>query len=150
MVRVATDADIPRVVELAQAFLVEAGYDPEVSAGCAPDQVKLVMTHESPVPLVLENPLKDPPYKRIDGFFGAIVTKHPINGLMTAFELAWYVTPEKRAGTGGWKLLKFGEELAFKLGADVMQLSSLDDKVGGFLQRAGYTARETTWVRSLG
>ena len=154
MIRTARPSDRDQVVALAEAFVVEAGFTDPVSKVAVAAQVDDVLDKleaGSGIGLVLEHamPFEDMTYQLVVGFIGGIVRPHPLTGLLTAFELAWFVAPAHRKGIGGFKLLKGFEREAKMREAQLVQLSALDAHVGGFLRRSGYTARETTYTLPL-
>ena len=152
MVRLVRDEDRGPVVVLAQAFLVAAGFPSEAAASAAEDKVTEVMVAVKEghgIGLVLEHTVQmgELSYHLVVGFIGGVVGPHPVYGALTAFELAWYVDPAHRWGIGGAKLLRRFEKEGIARGARYSMMSALDDRVGGFLIRSGYTARETTYLK---
>jgi GNAT superfamily N-acetyltransferase len=138
----APSADRAEVVALAARLLAELGY-PDCAASAAAT-VDLVMMHPAGISLVIEK------HDHVVGFMGLVVGEHPVTGRVTGFEMGWYVDEAERRGTQGVRLLRRAEELARAKGAQELQLSVPVGRFAAFIERLGYTARETTFARELG
>jgi predicted N-acetyltransferase YhbS len=86
---------------------------------------------------------------QIVAMLGFLVAAHPMTGVMTAFEVAWYVHPVQRGGSVALRLVREAEIMALAAGATRLQIGAPDDKVAHFLNRAGYVVAETTFVKEL-
>lgn len=154
MIRAAFPDDLDHVIELAQAFIRAAGYLDDHSQVAVVDRVKETFEAAAAghgIVLVDERQVQagELSYQEVVGFIGGVVAVHPTTGVSTAFEFAWYVHPSARKGLGGARLLKRFELEGKLRGASLCQLSALDQQVGGFLERSGYTARETTYTKPI-
>lgn len=72
-------------------------------------------------------------------------------GERIAQETAWWVLPAYRGAMVGPRLLEAAEDCATRKGASVLKLSSpAGSDVGAFLERRGFLALETVYVKRLG
>lgn len=143
MIRLATLADIPRIVELGSQSLLEGPYK---KAADRPDLTgqfaRRVIEHLGRVLLWEEN-------GEITGLLGFIVSNHPYTGERTAQEVMWFVLKERRAGGAGIKLLWEAEEQARTMGAKTMQVTSPLETVASIYRRFGYSFMETAFQKEL-
>lgn len=144
MIREATPADVPRVVEMGRRFLAEGPYrdkiadNPEV---CAKLAAQLVQNPQAKILVAEEG-------EQLIGILVFILFPHYFSGEMTAGELVWWVEPRARGRTGV-KLLTAAEGMARDLGAKRMQMVAPTLEVGRLYKRRGYEEVETTYQRSL-
>jgi len=143
MIRRATAADIPRLVEMGQRFRRESEYSALLADN--PEQIAALchqlVSHPSGGAFVAE---KD---GRVIGMIGYIVYNHLMSGEKVAGEVAWWVEPEARGD--GLRLMRAAEDEARKAGAVQMQMIAPNERVGALYQRLGYRVMETTYVRTL-
>jgi GNAT superfamily N-acetyltransferase len=81
------------------------------------------------------------------GVLGLALAPSLSDGTLYAQECFWFMDPPRR-GAGG-KLLKAGEEWAWRYGAEYLMMVGLSTSkatVGTFLRRRGYQAMETRYV----
>jgi GNAT superfamily N-acetyltransferase len=141
MIRAATAADVPRLVEMGRRFRSVTGYakilaeNPEKMAELAGQLVSQggLLVSERSGTLV--------------GMLGFIVYPHFISGETTGGEVFWWVEPEHRGE--GVKLLREAERLARAAGAQKMQMIAPTERVATFYQRLGYEFVEASYQRSL-
>ncbi|KKN66887.1 hypothetical protein LCGC14_0466620 [marine sediment metagenome] len=145
MIREATPADIPRIIEMGRNFLLSGPY-------------REIIADNPEVPLELAKKLVTNPQARIlveeqegklVGVFCFILFPHYYSGLMTAGELIWYVEPEARKTMAGLRLKWEAETLAKKLGAVQMHLTCPIDQDELFSKLSGYKKVETGYQRTL-
>lgn len=150
MIREATPADIPRIIEMGRKFLLSGPYrdimpdNPEVATSLAE---KLVAYPEAKV-LVAEEEGK------VIGVFAFVVFPHYYSGLSTAGELIWYILPEHRRMTSftdspALNLLNEAEKLAKEMGAVQMHLTAPTIEIGSLYKRRGYKQVEIGFQREL-
>ena len=143
MIRKAEPADMGRIVEMGTRFVEETTYrehvsiDPQRLTGTVVD----LATNPNGVILVSENG------NHVDGMIAMLMYEHPYSGIMTAFELVWWVDPEAR-GTGR-QLLSAAEGWAREMGAKAVQMVAPNLRVGALYERLGYRPIETSYQRSL-
>lgn len=150
-IRTAQLEDIPDIVRLAQRFLLTTPYgrlfrfEPARIAQLAEKVLELgtIWVAEClPYPETGET--------RLVGFLAVVEGLEPYSGQAYAEEVAWFVEPEHRRGVAGPRLLeafeKWGRDknLTFcKMVAPVEVGSDL----AGFLNKRGYSALETAFVK---
>lgn len=146
MIRSATAADVPRIVELGSRSLVDGPYKdmlkdtPEKSAQFA---LQVIEKSSGKVLLYVNDAFK------VCGLLGFIIFPHPFTGELTATELMWYVEPEERAGGGAIKLLWEAEKEAKAMGATRMGVTAPTAEVGALYSRFGYRQVEVTFMKEL-
>lgn len=88
--------------------------------------------------------------ERLIGFITLHAYAHQWNGETMAEEIAWYVTPSARRGLAGPRLLAAAEKWATTNGAIRFKMSApTGSDVGKFLERRGFSALETAYVKTL-
>lgn len=145
MIREASQADIPRIVELGSESLLEGPYrelikdKPEQTA-----QLAIEVIREKGKVLLFEND-----EGKIVGLLGFIIFPHYFTGEITAGEMIWYVSPDERKGCGAIRLLWAAEKLAKELGAIRMQFTAPTSEVGAIYKRFGYQQIEVSFQKEL-
>ncbi len=143
-VRLATQADVMRIVELGCEFLNGSHYaeamrpDPELMArtisGMIGSQDCFVAVYEVEGVVV--------------GMIGVTATIHPFTGQPVVSELFWYVRPGHR-GRAGLKLLKLVERWAMMISARCLIMVSPSERVSRIYERKGYLHLEDQYIRSF-
>lgn len=89
----------------------------------------------------------------IQGVICGLVTPDLFHGGLLASEIAWYVLPEYRGGTGGVRLFLEFERWALEQCAEEIHMvhlqQSMPEELAKFYQRHGYTAMETHYSKVL-
>lgn len=143
MIREATHADIPRLVDLGVRFMRESGYarhlaiNEDAQANLAADLI------EAPHGLVLI----DEQAGEAVGMIGVIATTHPHSGDSVMSELFWYVLP--RARGGGVRLLLAAEQWARSNGVAKSLVVSPNETVSDLYRRLGYARLEEQFIKTL-
>lgn len=146
MIRAATAADVPRIVELGSRSLRDGPYakmlkdTPEQSARIA---FYVIESTKGKV-LLYEND-----EGKVVGLLGFIIFPHYFTGEPTATEIMWYVEPEERAGGGAIKLLWEAEKQAKEIGATRMGFTAPNEEVGSLYKRFGYEKVEVSYMKEL-
>jgi len=87
---------------------------------------------------------------RVVGMLGLVVVPHPLTGAMYVEEVVWWVQPEARGGLVGPKLLQAAEEwVSTKNVTMVKMVAPAGSDVGTFLERRGYSAVETAFIKVM-
>lgn len=149
MIRLATNADVPRIVELGSLSLKGGAYEKLIAD--TPEQtakLALQMIHGGGKILVSEEHDENNELK-ITGLLGMLIVAHPFSGEVTASELIWFVAPESRKGGDGIKLLWEAERVARELGAKKFQVSAPNEKVGAIYKRFGFSQIEVNYLKEL-
>lgn len=143
MIRTASKADIPRMVEMGRRFLAESPYRELLTEN--PDAMRQLGER------IMDNPggciLVSESNGQVTGMLGLIVYEHLISGETVGGEVFWWVDPEARGD--GIRLLRAAEITAKERGAKHMQMISPNDRLGNLYMRRGYKFMETTYVRAL-
>lgn len=140
-IRPATEADIPRMVDMGVKFNEQSGYRKHLKI--SREKVAEMGRH-----LIKQDGLlvseRD---GAIVGMIGFIIHNHFMSGETVAGEVFWWVEPEHRGD--GLRLLKEAEKMARERGAKKMQMIAPTEQVGTVYQRLGYDFVESTFQRSL-
>lgn len=143
MIRIATQEDIPRIIELGSQSLQDGPYAglirdvPKQAALCAQevmDKGRILLGEED---------------GEIVGLLGFIVANHHFSGQRYATELMWYVQPNHRKGGIALKLLWECEKQAREMGAEDMVFTAPNEDVSSLYRRFGYDKMEVTYRKSL-
>lgn len=145
VIREATPADRPRLVEMSQHFLDSTPYGKLLrpAPGCIEQIVDLVFEHGQSWVAEVNG--------AIVGMLGVLVLPHPVTGEDYVDEVAWWVEPEHRRGTVGPRLLTHMERWAVLQGLHMVKMvAPAGTDVGAFYERDGYLALETAYVKVIG
>lgn len=143
MIRVATQEDIPRIIELGSLSLEDGPYAgvirdvPAQAALCAHevmDKGRILLGEEDGV---------------VVGLIGFIIANHHFSGQKYAAELMWFVPEEHRKGGMGMKLLWEAEKQAKEMGAEDMLFTAPNTSVAAIYKRFGYEELEVTYRKTL-
>lgn len=143
MIRQATEADIPRLIEMGLQFVAQTSYkdriviDPEKLA----ETIRLLLANPAGTILVAE---KDGAVK---GMIAMASHSHPFSGETIACEVVWWVDPDARGD--GIRLLKAAEDWGRDIGAKRIQMIAPDLRVAQTYERLGYELIESSFQRSL-
>jgi GNAT superfamily N-acetyltransferase len=144
LIREATAADIPRLVEMGERFFEASGYADIATfdTGAAEQTTRDLLA--GGVVLVAEAE------GEVVGMAGALVYRFYFSkDDMTAQELVWWVEPEHRGI--GQQLHKALEDGARERGATSISMIALDSMkwVGRLYERAGYRPSEHCYIKRL-
>ena len=143
MIRVATPADMPRIIEMGMRSIDIGPYKDEVkNPEQAAQTAASVMGSNGRILLAEED-------GKVVGLFGFIIYPHFYTGRTTAIELMWYVEPEYRQGFTAIALLRAAQRMAKEMGAEKMQCSAPTEEVGRAYEMVGYTKLEVAYQRTL-
>lgn len=142
MIREATHADVPRLVEMGRRFLDETNYgaDTPFNAAQLAQFAQWLIDHDGVIFVVERDGV-------IVGMLGAMQYHHPMSGASTVAEMFWWVEPEARGD--GVRLVKRVEAWARDRQAMQIILTAPTARVGRLYDRLGYHATETSYVRSM-
>jgi hypothetical protein len=143
-IREATEADIPKLVEMGSESLREGPYkdeldNPEQSAKFA---LEVISSAHGKVLVADEE-------GELRGLLGFVLYPHYFTGQQTAIELMWYVRPEYRRSMTGICLIRAGQRIAKTMGAAKMQLTAPTREVGAAYEAMGYRPIEVAYQRTL-
>ena len=144
MIRLAEEKDIPVMLRMGKAFFDASGYNKET-------QYNELDTTEMFKKLIEAGTLLTDGESGMIGFLVFPIFMN--NSHIIAQELFWWVDEDKRKTKLGLNLLQAAEKAAKDQGASSMLMLSLNDlngeKVNNLYKSLGYSARETTYMRSL-
>lgn len=136
MIRVAIEADLPRLVEMGQRFRSESTY----SKFLADNPERMMQLGRQLLAadglLVLEKA------GQIIGMIGYIIHSHFISGEIVAGEVFWYVEPEVRGD--GLKLVDEAKRRARVAGAKFLDMVAPSERVARLYKHLGYEWMEST------
>lgn len=140
--RVARPSDFAQVKELALEFIkttehIVKYYDEDYldallnSMLTAPPQTDIILVSDN-------------------GFLAGKAVPFSFGPLIVATEVGWYVRPEARGeGVGEELLLAFEYWAKNVAGCRLINMGSLDDKVGEYFKRKGYELTERAYIKEL-
>jgi GNAT superfamily N-acetyltransferase len=155
VIRPATDADVPRIVEMAERFYPESPYPaiygdmgPNQAAGLALVAMRGHEQHIEPgVLLVAEEG------DELVGMVCLAKDRATFNPAVTiASELVFWIEPEHRGGMAAVRLLKAAEDAARERGIEVNRmavLSSSPPQAAALYERMGYALTESYYSKRL-
>lgn len=148
MIRQATRADVPAIVDMAMRFYAVSGYEriapiaKESAAGI------VLVCIDAGVMLVAE---------REDGSIAGMVCLHIEPYLFNidttiAQEIAWWIEPDARGGMLAARLLKAAEAAAREAGASVLRMGVLHDsppQAAALYERMGYSPSDRAYLKVI-
>lgn len=144
MIRLAEENDLPILLRMGKAFFDASGYNKET-------EFNELDTREMLKKLIEAGSLLTDGKSGMIGFLVFPIFMN--NSHLIAQELFWWVDEDKRKTKLGLNLLQAAEKAAKDQGASSMLMLSLNDlngeKVNNLYKSLGYSARETTYMRSL-
>lgn len=145
IIRNGTPADRFRLVEMATRFILSSPYgtilkvEPELMLALVDTML------ENGVVWVAE---LEP--GQVVGMLGIWQATHPFDGRKVADEIAWWVEPEYRNTSAGWRLFTYMEGWCVQNRLHMVKMVAPEGSpVADFYQRMGYQAVETTWIKVL-
>lgn len=141
MVRLATENDIPRLVEMGRHFRNETSY----AAFLAENPEKMAELGRNL--LKVDGLLLAEHAGEIIGMLGFIVHDHFISGERVGGEIFWWVEPNHRGD--GLRLLHEAEKLCKQRGAASMQMIAPTAQLEHVYQRLRYSYVEATYQKKL-
>ena len=142
MIRCATSADVPALVEMGVSFIATVYPDQfatnrdQLTALC-----DILRQDAHSLLLVAERD------GQIVGMLGAHAYAHMMSGEHTAAELFWWMNPTARGD--GLKLYRAFEKWARRHGAQILQMGAPNLDVARVYERLGFQRVETTYARRL-
>lgn len=144
MIREATEADLPRIIELGSLSLVDGPYAgiiddvPSQAEKCA----QWVMRDGKILLSVLES-------GEVVGLIGFLLADHHFSGQKYAAELMWYVDKPYRKSFLALELARAAERFAKKMGARDFCFTAPNNDVARAYEALGYSKLETTYRKTL-
>jgi RimJ/RimL family protein N-acetyltransferase len=144
-IREATEADLPSLLEMFEAFRQTPTYARYVSHAPAVAEAFLRMLIVSPDATIFVRQWDGD----IVGMLGVMAYAHPMSGERMASELFWWLDPEYR-GAGGW-MLRRAEKWATAHGATRLQMVSPVEnvRVQETYDALGYQPFEVSYYKEL-
>jgi RimJ/RimL family protein N-acetyltransferase len=144
IVRRATEADVPRILEMGLAFAAEE-YARFLLSN--PSQIEALIRHllvgETTALFVVERE------ERVLGMIAVQFYVHPMSLERIATEIAWWMDPAARGTRDGLRLLQAAEGWARDQQAVRMQMIAPNEHVGRFYERLGFAQVEIHYQRTL-
>lgn len=143
MIREATEADLPRIVELGSRSLIDGPYAgiikdvPAQARKCAQQVLaggKILLGEQDGA---------------VVGLLGFVFARHHFSDQPYAAELMWYVEPEHRKGGIALQLLWAAEKAATEMGAEDFLFTAPNEEVAAIYKRFGYEKLEVTCRKKL-
>jgi len=141
MIKIATIDDFEPIAQMVYKFLETTRY--------------FEMSTEDKMLAIIEDFLTAPNEEKIvlleedKGMIAGMVTPFIFGNLKVAAEVGWWVEPEHRKEGVGLNLLTAFEFWAKKVGCASVTMVSLDDELGKFYERNGYTLYERAYMKEL-
>lgn len=143
--RLATRADIPRLVEMGQRFIAETEYRDFIAFNRdALEALMAGMIGKTNCAIFVGEVSG-----QIVGMLGMHIYRHPMSNERVAAEAFWWVEPEHRKSSVGLDLLARGEAWAKTNAATKMQMIAPNERVGRLYRTRGYRKFEEQYQRDL-
>jgi GNAT superfamily N-acetyltransferase len=143
-IREATDADTPRLVEMAIAFIAESRYAQVIQF--TPEKLHALVSMLLKIGTVIVAEIGT----ELVGMIALARVQSLFGGPDYADEVAWWVEREHRTGRVGPRLLVQAEKWATAQGlTSIRMVAPSGSAVGGFYEACGYELIETSYLRRL-
>ena len=143
MIRPATVADVPRLVEMGAAFLASSPYAGRLAdnpAQMTALATRLITDDDGAVFVVDRD-------GDLVGMIGVLAARHFLSDECVAYEVFWWVEPSSRGC--GIRLMQAAERWAKAAGAVRLAMIAPSDEVGQLYERLGYDLVERSYERIL-
>jgi GNAT superfamily N-acetyltransferase len=143
VIREATIADVPRLVDMGVRFIEGGAYGWHIT----PNREAMAKLAENLISVDHGHVIIYEQNGAAIGMIGVIATHHPYSGEPVMSEMFWYVEPEHRGA--GVRLLRAAEDWAREHGIRDSIMISPSPKVSAFYQRLGYEPLEEQFIKRL-
>jgi GNAT superfamily N-acetyltransferase len=141
MIRSATEADIPRMVEMGRRFRGETSYSKYLADN--PEQMTILAKQLLGMGGIVVAEIEG----KLIGMLGYIFHDHFISGEKFSGEVFWWVEPEHRGA--GLRLLSEAKRLSKLAGAKYIQMIAPTDQVARVYEHCGFEFVESTYQLTL-
>lgn len=141
MLRIATIEDLDVCVEMGMKFAEASPYSKYTDKEYITNLITGILnaSNEESIILLYED----------YGMIGASKVPFPFGPISVATEIAWWVDPEHRNKKVGKELKDAIEFWAQKVGCTIMTMITLDEKLGAYYEKDGYTLAERAYIKEL-
>ena len=145
MIRLATAADIPRLVEMGSRSLLNGPYKDKIKDNpqAAAELGFAIIEDQKGLVIVAEEDGK------VIGLLALAIFPHYFTKELTAAEVMWYVEPEHRQSLTALCLFRRGEQEARRAGCTTMQFTAPTEQVAKAYEKLGYEAIEVAYRKNL-
>lgn len=141
-IRKSTIEDIDTLMPMIHKFISYSPYTPLVNTNVLYSLVSNILTSiDNSLVILMEEDHK--------GFIAGYMTRFIYGSSLQASELAWWVEEDYRNTNLGTDLLSAFEVWAKENNADIVCMSSLNDKLDNFYMRNGYKLFERTFMKVI-
>lgn len=142
MIKIATIEDLPEVLDMAMKFMSLTGYTKYSDEQTISNLIETIVTGPQNTMIILLIPGV--------GFLAGQASPFVFGRGSIASEIAWWINEEKRNSGIGAELVEAFEYWAKNVaGCTIITLTSLDDSVGKFYEKKGYTLYERAYMKEL-
>lgn len=139
MLKLATQEDLPVLVDMAEKFAKSTEYAEYLPTDHLQDVIRYFLGGQDRIIIMHGN----------DGMLAGMLAPLMFSKTMIANEVAWWVEPDKRKSKIGAELLEAFEYWAKMIGAKFVQMSSLDESVGSLYEKKGYKLYERAYMKNI-
>lgn len=144
-IRDAAESDLPRIVEMTQAFIRETAWGERVADN--PEHFTAAARRVMDEGRMFLAEAED---GNVVGMLAGYVFFHPVTGQRIGAELIWWVDPDARGSGAGRTLFEAAETWAREEGATAMQFSAYrDERLEELYRRLGYAPYEVVFQKEL-
>ena len=141
MIRIATVEDIPELLEMSMKFIDLTPHTKYASEMAVDRLLETLVTSGVDKAVVFIHEGK--------GMIAGAVTQYLFGPYTMAVEIGWWIDPEHRKSGAGAELLEAFEYWAKQLGCAMVCMISIDDTLGEYYEKRGYSLRERTYTKDL-
>lgn len=141
MIKIASEEDLPLLHEMSLKFGEASPYKDLVNQQTIKDVVSDIVRgdNNSTLALMFED----------KGMLLGITSKFLFGDRKLATEVAWWVEPEHRKSKIGPQLLEYFEYWAKVVGCTMVTMISIDDTLGKYYEKQGYTLTERSYMKVI-
>lgn len=141
MIKIATEEDLPLLMEMAMKFAEASNYFEFVDKDKIQAYILALIKADNAKSIVFLYEDK--------GMLAAAASDFLFGNIKQAAELAWWVNPEERKSDVGKALMKAFEYWAYRIGAKIKVMSCLDKSVAKYYEKNGYKLYERAYFKEV-
>lgn len=142
MIKIATTEDVAEILDMSKQFMSTTGYTKYSDEQTIANLIETIVTGPQDEMIILLIPGV--------GFLAGQSSPFAFGPHLLASEIAWWINEDQRKTGAGAELIEAFEYWAKNVArCSIISLTSLDDSVGKFYEKKGYTLHERAYMKEL-
>ena len=142
MIKIATTEDVAEILDMSKQFMSTTGYTKYSDEQTIANLIETIVTGRQDEMIILIIPGV--------GFLAGQSSPFAFGPHLLASDIAWWINEDQRKTGAGAELIEAFEYWAKNVArCSIISLTSLDDSVGKFYEKKGYTLHERAYMKEL-